>query len=208
LFSPGFERKHGVLTVTSVQPLEGKTTAICNLGIALTETHGRVLLIDADLRRPRIHTIFEHCNDAGLTTVLTGDEPIATLKFDTLIRETNIPGLFTIPSGPGTGSITPLLYSGRMSAFLARARKEFDYVLIDTAPTALFSDARILGRLSDAVIVVIHATRTRRAELNTACLNFVKDGTQILGTIVNHWNADRRGTYGSGAYESYRQAGA
>jgi polysaccharide biosynthesis transport protein len=204
LFSPDFERKHGVLTLTSVQPNVGKTTTISNLGIALAETHGRVLLIDADLRRPRIHKIFEHCNDTGLTTVLTSDEPVATLKFDTLIRETSIPGLFTLPSGPGTASITPLLYSARMFTFLARTRKEFDYVLIDTSPTALFSDARILGRLSDAVIIVIHATKTSRAELNTACLNFVKDGTHILGTIVNHWNAaDRRG-----AYKSYRQAEA
>jgi capsular exopolysaccharide synthesis family protein len=201
LFSPGFERQHGVLTVTSVQPLEGKTTTISNLAIALTETHGRVLLIDADLRRPRIHKIFDHCNDKGLTTVLTSEEPVAALNFDELIRETNIPGLFTLPSGPGTASITPLLYSSRMAAFLARARAEFDFVLIDTPPASLFSDARILGKVSDAVIVVVHATKTSRSELNTTCLNFAKDGTHILGTVVNHWNAPTRRR----VYEGYRQ---
>jgi len=198
LFSPLFDaQRHGILTVTSVQPQEGKTTAVSNLGIALAETHGRILLIDADLRRPRIHEIFEHCNDTGLTTILTSDEPIATMDLEPLIRQTNVPGLFTIPSGPGAPSVTPLLYSARMSAFLARVRKEFDFILIDTPPTALFSDARILGRHSDGVIVVIHAARMTRAELNTVCLKFMKDGTPVLGTIVNHTASRQRG------YERY-----
>jgi succinoglycan biosynthesis transport protein ExoP len=124
------------------------------------------------------------------------------MNLDTLVRETSVPGLFTIPSGPGAPSITPLLYSARMSAFLARARKEFDFILIDTPPTALFSDARILGRHSDGVIVVIHAGKITRAELNTVCQKFQKDGTPVIGTIVNHTAARQRG------YEHYRQKGA
>jgi polysaccharide biosynthesis transport protein len=200
LFSPVFNRQqHVVLTVTSVQPQEGKTTTVSNLGIALAEAHGRVLIIDADLRKPRIHEIFMHCNDTGLTTVLTGEEPIETLNVDTVVRQTSVPGLFIIPSGPGAPSITPLLYSARMSAFLARARKEFDFVLIDTPPAALFSDARILAKHSDGVIVVIHAAKATRAKLNSVCLNFLRDGTRIVGTIVNHSVVRQRG------YESYKQ---
>lgn len=200
LFSPVFDRQdHLILTVTSVRPQEGKTTAVSNLGIALAETHGRVLLIDADLRRPRIHEIFGHCNDVGLSTILTGDEPIATLDLDKLLRKTDVPGLFTLPSGPGTPSVTPLLYSARMSAFMARMKKEFDYVLIDTPPASLFSDARILGRHSDGLIVVIHSEKTTRGDLNSTCASFVKDGTRVVGAIVNHRNIKTRG------YENYKQ---
>jgi polysaccharide biosynthesis transport protein len=167
----------------------------------LTETHGRVLLIDADLRRPRLHKIFDHGNDTGLTTVLASDEPIDDLNLDTLVQATGVPGLSMLPSGPCAANVTPLLYSGRMSEFLARARKEFDYVLIDTPPTALFSDARIIGKLSDSVVVVVHATKTNRNEFNTACQRFVADGTHILGTILNHWDVNiRRASYASYSY--------
>jgi capsular exopolysaccharide synthesis family protein len=200
-FSPGFERTHGVLAVTSVQPQEGKTTTTINLGIALTETHGRVLLIDADLRRPRLHKVFEHGNATGLTSMLTSKEPIGDINFDALIHATGVPGLSMLTSGPCAANVTPLLYSLRMTEFLARARKEFDYVLIDTPPTALFSDARIIGRLSDSVVVVIHAAKTNRDEFNAACLHFLEDGTHILGTILNHWDVNiRRGSYASYSY--------
>jgi polysaccharide biosynthesis transport protein len=203
LFSPVFDRQRRiVLTITSVQPQEGKTTAVSNLGIALAETHGRVLLIDADLRRPRLHDIFGHCNDSGLSTLLTGTEPVATMDLQQLIRETNVPGLFALPSGPGAPSITPLLYSARMSAFLERAKKEFDYILVDTPPALLFSDARILARQSDGVIVVVHAGKVTRSDLNAACANFVEDGTRIVGTIVNHTTVRKRG------YDNYRQKSA
>jgi succinoglycan biosynthesis transport protein ExoP len=200
LFSPVFDqRSHLVMTVTSARPQEGKTTTVCNLGIALAETRGRVLLIDADLRRPRIHEIFGNCNDSGLTTVLTGEEPVATLNLDTLIRPTSVPGLFTLPSGPGAPSITPLLFSARMAAFLARMKKEFDFVLLDTPPAGLFSDARIIGRHSDGLIMVIHATKITRGELNSVCTDFLKDGTRIVGTIVNRSPVRKRG------YEYYKR---
>ncbi len=202
VFSPVLDRRnHLVLTVTSAQPQEGKTTAVSNLGIALAETNGRALLIDADLRRPRIHDIFGQCNDRGLSTLLAGTDPVGELDFDKFIRPTNVPGLFTLTSGPGVASITPLLYSPRMSSFLARARKEFDYVLIDTPPAALFSDARILGRQSDGVIMVIHSAKGTRTELNSSCANFAEDGTRIVGSIMNYTTVRKR-------YDNYRQVPA
>jgi polysaccharide biosynthesis transport protein len=149
LFSPGFRHRHCVLAVTSVEPLEGKTTTIANLGIALAETRGRVLLIDADVRRPGLHKVFGKSNHTGLTTLLSGDQLIANVKIDALTHPTNVPGLFILPSGPGSGSVTSLLHSVRIVQLLARVRQEFDLVLIDTPPTSLFSDARLLGRLSD-----------------------------------------------------------
>jgi succinoglycan biosynthesis transport protein ExoP len=202
MFSPGFKRRHCVLAVTSVEPQEGKTTTITNLGIALAETRGRVLLIDGDIRRPGLHKVFGQCNDTGLTTLLNGEELIANLKIDELTRPTNVPGLFILPSGPGSDRVSPLLHSARIVQFLARVRQEFDLVLIDTPPTSLFSDARLLGRLSDSVIFVCDTGKTGREALNAACLQFVDDGTSVLGTIRNRSEISRsRQT--CGYYQSY-----
>jgi capsular exopolysaccharide synthesis family protein len=201
LFSPGF-RQHRVLAITSIEPQEGKTTVATNLGIALTETYGRVLLIDGDLRRPSLHKIFHQCNDAGLTTLIGGDEEIAKLEFDDLASTTKVPGLFLLPSGPGSASISTLLHSRRISQFLERARQEFDCILIDTPPISLFSDARLLGKLSDSVILVFDADKANRDELNAACLQLMDDGTNVLGAIRNRAdNSLRRSSYGY--YQSY-----
>ena len=186
VFSPALEGKRNVvLTVTSVRPEEGKTTTLSNLGIALAETHGRVLLVDGDLRRSRVHEIFGLCNDRGLSTILTGDEPVATMALDTLIQETNIPRLSVLPSGPGAASIPPLLYSARMTALIHRLRQAYDYVLIDTPPKSLFADARILGRQSDGVLLVVQAARLARSELTTIYRDLLDDGTSVVGAILN-----------------------
>jgi capsular exopolysaccharide synthesis family protein len=203
VFSPELSRrKNLVLTVTSIQPREGKTTTVSNLGIALAETHGRVLLVDADLRRPRIHEIFGHCNDIGLSTLLTGDGSIATMQLDNFLRKTSVPGLSTLPSGPGAASIPSLLYSQRMAALLERLRHDYDYVLIDSPPTSLFSDARVLGRQSDGLLLVVHAARVTRTELATTCRDLLQDGTSVVGTILNRCNSRARG------YEGYRYPNA
>jgi capsular exopolysaccharide synthesis family protein len=183
LFSADRERRPAVLTVTSAQAEEGKTTTVINLGIALAESHGRVLLVDADLRRPGLHRIFDHCNDTGLTTLLAGTGPITDLR--EFAHPTHIPRLSIVPSGPGCASVSPLLHSTRMAAFLDRAREEFEFVLIDTPPAMLFSDSRILGRHSDSVIVVFRADKTSRGALNSVCLQFVDDGINVLGIIRN-----------------------
>jgi capsular exopolysaccharide synthesis family protein len=201
LFSAGSKRTQGILAVTSVETMEGKTTITTNLGIALTETNRRVLLVDADLRRPRLHAIFDQCNDTGLTTVLTAKHPIAELNSKAFAQPTSVPGLFVLPSGPGVPSITNLLYSDRLPQLLARAREEFDYVLIDTPPMALFSDARIIGKLSDSVILVLRASKTSREQLQATCLQFMEDGTPVLGTVLNHWNANQRAR---SLYHGYR----
>lgn len=202
LFAPGSMHQHRILAVTSVGPQEGKTTTITNLGIALTETCGRVLLIDGDLRRPGLHRIFGKCNDAGLTTLLKEEQSIANVQFDKLIQSTTIPGLFILPSGPGSASITSLLHSARMVQFLECARQQFDCILIDTPPTSLFSDARLMGRISDSVILVFDADKTDRTALNAACLQFMDDGTSVLGAIRNRSNINlSRESYGY--YQSY-----
>jgi capsular exopolysaccharide synthesis family protein len=192
-----------ILVMTSSAPGEGKTTVTSNLAIALAEISRRVLVIDADMRRPRIHDIFDVANTWGLSDLLREKDAVADYPFEALSRKTLIPGLYVLPSGPGTVSISNLLYSPRLAELLNRFRKEFDTVLIDTPPMLQISDARVVGRLADGVILVLKAGQTTRDMALAATQRFAEDGTPVLGTILNQWNPNS--TTGYGYYSDYHQ---
>jgi polysaccharide biosynthesis transport protein len=189
LFSGENGGSQKVLVVTSAGPAEGKSTVTSNLAIAIAEVGQKVLLIDADMRRPRQHEIFAVNNERGLSsllrekTALNGDKSLGGL-----IRETEVPGLFILPSGPGTSAATNLIYGLHMPELLKYARTNFDIVLIDTPPMLQISDARVLGRMADRVIMVIRAGFTTRDAAVAARQRFDEDGTRVLGTILNDWN--------------------
>jgi receptor protein-tyrosine kinase len=177
-----------VLVLTSPDPGAGKTTVTSNLGMATAEIGRRVLLIDADLRRPRLHRLFEIPNSFGLTDILRITTPLEDIPVNQLVRQTKIPGLFLVPSGPTTDGLTSLLYSPRLTEFLQRVAKEFDLVLIDAPPMLHFADARVLGRHSDGVILVLRSGQTKRDAAILARQRFDEDGTCVLGTILNSWD--------------------
>lgn len=189
LFSPPEHARCQTIVVTSLSSGEGKTTVLTNLGIALAETNRRTLLIDGDLRRPRLHTTFGLCNSWGLSDLLSGNGGIADIPIDTIVKETDIPGLSVILSGPGAVSAPNLFYSKSMLALLARLRSEFDHILIDSPPALHFPDSRILGRLCDGVILVVRASCTKREEMEFACNRFVRDRIPLIGAILNDWTA-------------------
>lgn len=177
-----------VLVLTSPDAGAGKTTVTSNLGMATAEIGRRVLLIDADLRRPRLHRLFEIPNSFGLTDILRITTPLEEIPVDQLVRQTKIPGLCLVPSGPTTDGLTSLLYSPRLTEFLQRVAKEFDLVLIDAPPMLHFADARVLGRHSDGVILVLRSGQTKREAAMLARQRFDEDGTSVLGTILNSWD--------------------
>ena len=177
-----------VLVLTSPDAGAGKTTVTSNLGMATAEIGRRVLLIDADLRRPRLHRLFEIPNSFGLTDILRITTPLEDIPVNQLVRQTKIPGLFLVPSGPTTDGLTSLLYSPRLTEFLQRVAKEFDLVLIDAPPMLHFADARVLGRHSDGVILVLRSGQTKRDAAMLARQRFDEDGTSVLGTILNSWD--------------------
>ena len=175
------------IVLTSATPGEGKTVVACNLAIALTEIHRKVLLIDADLRKPRIHTLFELPNERGLSTFLR--EPAPTSEtLEGLVQPTYIPNLFVLPSGPATPAAASLLHAPHLQELLGNCRKEFDTIIIDTPPVQEMSDARVLGSLADAVILVVRAGQTTRAAAAAAAQRFAEDNTRVLGTILNDWD--------------------
>jgi polysaccharide biosynthesis transport protein len=177
-----------VLVLTSPDPGAGKTTVTSNLGMATAEIGRRVLLIDADLRRPRLHRLFEIPNSFGLTDILRITTPLEEIPVNQLVRQTKIPELCLVPSGPTTDGLSSLLYSPRLTEFLQRVAKEFDLVLIDAPPMLHFADARVLGRHSDGVILVLRSGHTKRDAAMLARQRFDEDGTCVLGTILNSWD--------------------
>lgn len=177
-----------VLVVTSSQPGEGKTTVVSNLGIALAAISRKVLLIDGDLRRPRLHTLFDQPNSWGLSDVLSEKNAIDELPLDVLAKKTSIPHLYLLPSGASTDNVFGLLYSGRMSRLLPRFREEFEYVLVDAPPCLEFADARILARQEAELLLVVRANYTDRRTAQAAIQRLRLDGIPLLGVILNRWD--------------------
>jgi capsular exopolysaccharide synthesis family protein len=199
LFSGQNGDRPRVLVITSTGPLEGKTTVACNLAIALAEVHQRILLIDGDLYKPRLHEVFDLPNDSGLIDLLRNHNLSAGVSLKDVAQETAVPGLSLLPGGPQSAGATHLLYSPALIDLLRQARQDFDSVVIDTPPMLELPDARVLGRAADAVILVVRARKTTRDATVAAKQRFSEDGTLVLGTILNDWNpkSSPGGYYGS-----------
>ncbi len=193
LFSGDKDTRPRVLVLTSPSPQEGKSTIISNLAIAFSEIGQRVLLIDGDMRLPKLHTVFDMVNTWGLSDALFENTPIEEYSAESLVQKTRIPGLFIMTSGPARANIASLLYSERLNELLLRFRREFDLVLIDSPPVLSVPDSRILGQCSDAVVLVLRAGRTSRDSALAAARFFEEDGTTVLGTILNDWNPNQMG---------------
>jgi polysaccharide biosynthesis transport protein len=187
LFSGENGTRPRVLVVSSANPMEGKTTVASNLGIAFAAIHHKVLIIDGDLRKPRMHEIFGVGNEHGLTTLLK-HWPVEPDVLKTVLRQTSIPGLFVLPSGFAGQNPANLLYGAKLAELLATLKTEFDMVIIDTPPMLQMPDARVFGRLADAVILVTRAGQTTRDAAMAAKQRFAEDRTRVLGTILNDWN--------------------
>jgi succinoglycan biosynthesis transport protein ExoP len=184
-----------IVVLTSPCPGDGKTTVASNLSIAMAEIRQKVVLIDGDLRRPRLHKVFGISNDWGLSDVLRADTTLETVPIADLVCKTKVSGLYVLAGGRGVITTSTLLYSRRMTGLLDRLRSEFDMVLVDAPPVIHLADARVLGRLADGVILVIRAGQTTPESAMIACQRFAEDGTRVLGTILNSWNPNASPNY-------------
>jgi polysaccharide biosynthesis transport protein len=193
-----------VVTISSALPGEGKTATVVNLGIVLAQLGHRVLLLDADLRRPRLHTIFKVQNTWGLTNTLgNGCEPRG------LISPTGIRGLFLMKSGPIPPNPTDLLGSDKMGALLDELRKHFAFILVDTPPVLSVSDVAVLGPKIDANIFVVRSGKTPRQILGRARANLETHKITSLGVILNNVRHENAAYDYVKAYsKSYRKAGS
>ncbi|MBZ5583959.1 MAG: polysaccharide biosynthesis tyrosine autokinase, partial [Acidobacteriia bacterium] len=200
LFSGYNGNRPRVIVFTSAHPSEGKTTIVSNLGIALAEAGQKVLLIDGDMRKPRLHTVFNVPEKMGFSDLLR-DRTAAAEALASMVHQTGIPGLSVLPAGPPTSAATNLLYSPQLAELIKAARQTYDMVLIDTPPVLNLADGRVLGRVADAVIMVIRSRKTSRDILKTACQRFAEDGAKVLGVVLNDW--DPRSGASSYGYSRY-----
>ena len=166
--------------VTSAVPREGKTLTVVNLALTLSESYGRrVLLIDADLRRPTIHEMLRIQNDRGLTEALgSSRKEIPSVQVSEL--------LWVLPAGRAEGSPLAILSSDRMRTFLDDVAGRFDWVLLDTPPVGLLPDAQVVGRIVQAAVFVIRAGVTPFVAVEKAIVDLGRDC--IIGTVLNDVN--------------------
>ena len=196
-----------IITVTSAAPGDGKTTVATYLGVAMADSQRRVVLVEGDLRHPKLSKNFDIVNSWGLTDILQDTNPIEEMPLEALVRPTDKPGLFVLPSGPSSAGVSSLLHSPRLGTLLRTLENHVDVILIDSPPLLAVSDARTLGASSDAVIFVVRAHTTARETFQIAAKQLMEDRTPILGTILNDWDPRRaRGTRDPFQYSySYRQ---
>jgi non-specific protein-tyrosine kinase len=169
------------LVVTSALASEGKTTTAANLAVVLAQDGKRVVLVDADLRRPNLHRLFDLPNRTGLTTALV-DEQAA---IDGHLRTAGIENLRLLTAGPIPPNPQEMLGSGRMAELLEHLRQQFDVVLLDTPPSLAVADANVLAARADAVMLVVNTSQTRRAALQQAVEGLRKVGANIVGGVLN-----------------------
>jgi capsular exopolysaccharide synthesis family protein len=188
------EKEVHVLVVTSPGPQDGKTTAAISLAVTMAQGGARVLLVDTDMRKPRIHRSFSLKSDRGLSTVIMGDATLADV-----ICHSAVPNLDVLPCGPTPPNPAELIHTDRFREILDQCRRDYDRVVMDSPPVTLVTDPAILGNLADGVVLVVRAGHTTREAVSFARRQLTDARARILGVIINR--TDRRaGGYG---YYSY-----
>lgn len=168
------------ILITSSRAGEGKTFIATNLAIALTQLDKKVVLIDADMRNPRVHRIWDADNSTGLSIYLTSDVPVSTI-----VRPSSVNRLSFISSGPKTPRPAELLASSRFETLLRELEKEFDFVILDSPPVLPVADSVILASKAKSVLIVIYGGFTPRDVVKMAKRKLSASNPSIVGTIVN-----------------------
>lgn len=187
------------ILVTSSQPSEGKTTTAINTAFMLAQTGAEVLIIDCDLRRPRLHTQFEVANSKGLTTWLSGERDLDNL----LQSYPKTPNLKILTSGPAPPNPAELLGSEEMRRLLGLLSERFAHIIIDSPPAISFTDASILSTMVDGVMLVVHGGRSSRAVVRRAKQQLLDVGAHIFGVVLNNVKVESQDYYYSGYYSNY-----
>jgi protein-tyrosine kinase len=180
------DRQLQTIGVTSAGAGEGKSTTVANLAIALAEGGRRVIVVDADLRRPSLHTLFGLDRQEGLSNVLLGEGTQLPLQ------DTSAPGVRLLASGPTPANPLEALSSRRFEHVLAMARAQADFVLVDSAPAGGLADAAVLAPRLEGVLLVVSAGRTKRDEARRAREQLERVNANILGVVLTDVKGDEK----------------
>ncbi|MEK6334543.1 MAG: polysaccharide biosynthesis tyrosine autokinase [Acidobacteriota bacterium] len=188
------------ILVTSSQPSEGKTTTAINTAFMLAQTGAQVLIIDCDLRRPRLHAHFNLSNARGLTNCLSGDSNDLDSLIQTYEKQ---PNLKLMPSGPIPPNPAELLGSEEMRKLLVTLSEKFTHIIVDSPPAISFTDASILSTFVDGVILVVHGGRSSRAVVRRAKQQLLDVGANIFGVVLNNVKIEAHDYQYAGYYSGH-----
>jgi len=179
-----------VILMSSARPLEGKTITTANLAVTFSLSDSKVIILDCDMRRPKIHKLFGVAKDCGISNLLVGNSDIGEA-----IIHTQIPNLDVIPCGPVPPNPSEILGSTRMVTLLNDLRKQYAHILIDSSPSTAVTDPVVLSKSVDGVVLVIRAGDTSREIAKNNVAQFETVGARILGAVLNGVDMARDGYY-------------
>ncbi|MDF2532093.1 MAG: capsular biosynthesis protein [Clostridia bacterium] len=182
------------MVVTSSGPGEGKTTTIANLAIAFAQSGSKVLLIDADLRKPRIHKVFHVPNDVGMTTILA-----QRVEYTDCLTRSVVDNLYILASGPIPPNPSELLSSQAMKKFIDSLKNDFDIILIDAPPIGVVTDSAILSTITDGTILVVSSGQVEMEAVQRSKELLVRVNANLLGVVLNKITKENQGS----AYNYY-----
>ena len=186
--------------VTSPSPVEGKSTTAANLAVVMAQEGRAVVLVDADLRRPVLHRIFELGNKSGLSNLLLQEVP----DLDGYLQPTGVDNLRLLNSGPLPPNPSELLASERMDTLIEYLKAETNVIIFDSPPALTVTDALVLAAKTDGVLLVVDSGRSRRAAAAEAVERFRQTGAHLLGAVLNRFQSRRAGYY----YYHYYEVGS
>ena len=185
------------ILVTSSTPGEGKSTNAANLGVVFAQEGKKVLIIDADMRKPTLHHTFGIFNTVGLSTVLSRQN-----EFNCAIQETPIVGLFVLPSGPLPPNPAELLSSKMFDAFIEEMKNNYDIIIFDAPPLLSVSDAQIMAHRCDGTLLIIHSAVAEKEDVLKAQSILATSQANILGVVLNNYKMPKNRKY---YYQYYGQ---
>lgn len=197
-----FDKKAQVIFITSSGPGEGKSTVAANLAVVMAESGSRTILVDCDQRKPRVHKNFNLSNVKGLSNYLAGEA-----DFESCINETSINNLAIMTSGVRPPNPAELLGSKKMVEFVDSLRQKYDFVILDTPPVLMVTDAQLLSRCSDGCLLVVSSGEVAREGVIKAKELLEKVNTKILGVVLNKVQQSSRSNYGYYYYYYYDDEG-
>jgi capsular exopolysaccharide synthesis family protein len=184
------------VVVSSAGPSEGKSTSVINLGIAMAQTGTRVLLMDTDMRRPRLHRAFGVPDDMGVSSLVVGEGSL-----ERAVKSTDVPNLFLLPCGPLPPNPAELLHTRAFAELLEKLKERYDCILLDSPPLGPVSDALVLSKQTDGILLVLKAGATHREQAKRAIRSLRDVKARIIGALLNH--VDLKGGKFGGDYNAY-----
>jgi len=193
------EKPPKIIVFTSAMTQEGKTATVVNMAVSFAQLEERVLIVETDLRKPRLHRLFKLKNVSGLTGYLTGKVPLKEI-----IQKTFIENIWLVPSGPIPPNPAELLNSKKMKDMLEEVSQIFDIVLLDSPPVLAVIDSVIISSIADSMVIVIRGGKTRRKPLLSAVEELRRARANIIGVVFNGVDLGKEGSYYSKYYRYYK----